>query len=162
MVKSPLIIYGFLEFTPVNFTTSVVFIFKLSAYRKILKICSECIHGQRTSLIGLNLGSLYTGGEEDCIWKEKYFNLQSAELTLSCFHMIAGKYLWRRYFCINEFTEWCLNCNNYKIVTPSGEELFNQGNTFLPTVMAWFFFFQITEGLVLGGILHAYDSLKVP
>ena len=34
--------------------------------------------------MGLNLGVLYTGGGEDYIREEKYFNLQSVELTLSC------------------------------------------------------------------------------
>ena len=71
----------------------MVFIFKLSAYRKILIICSVCINRQRTSLMGLHLGGLNTGGEVDYIREEKYFNLKSAELTLSCFDMIADKYL---------------------------------------------------------------------
>ena len=43
--------------------------------------------------MGLHLGGLNTGGEVDYIREEKYFNLKSAELALSCFHMIAGKYL---------------------------------------------------------------------
>ena len=43
--------------------------------------------------MGLNLGVLYTGGGEDYIREEKYFNLQSVELTLTCFHTIEGKFL---------------------------------------------------------------------
>ena len=42
--------------------------------------------------MGLNLGGLHAGGGEDYIREEKYFNLQSVELTLSCFHMMAGKF----------------------------------------------------------------------
>ena len=43
-----------------------------------------------------------------------------------------------------------------------GEELFNQSNKLLLTIMAWYFSFRITEGWARGGILLAHDFLKVP
>ena len=54
---------------------------------------------------GPKFGGLVHGGGEDYIREEKYFNLQSVELTLSRFHMIEGKFLQRKYFCKNELTE---------------------------------------------------------
>ena len=42
---------------------------------------------------GFKFGGLIYGRRGDYIREEKYFNLQSVELTSSCFHMIAGKYL---------------------------------------------------------------------
>ena len=42
---------------------------------------------------GPKFGGLVHGGGEDYIREEKYFNLQSVELTLSRFHMIEGKFL---------------------------------------------------------------------
>ena len=42
---------------------------------------------------GPKFGGLYTGRGKDHIGEEKYFNLQSIELTLNCFQMIEGKFL---------------------------------------------------------------------
>ena len=44
----------------------------------------------------------------------------------------------------------------------SGEELFDQSNKFLPTVIVWYFSYRITKGCARGDILLAHDFLKAP